>query len=202
MLEAMLAAGGEEPTLFLFAADAHPFPHPFRFPTMRRLERGDLIICEMHPKYGGYSTHVERTFSLGQPAQEYVRIYEGCLAAYRRGIGGFGPGVSVVEVMDGVKRVIEEGGFGICEAGIHGHGLSSQEYPRYRHHARVADANIFRSIEEELKAGMVFAFNIDLVDPAWRKGETGCVFAETVLITEAGCRRMHRFPMELQVIEV
>jgi hypothetical protein len=45
---------------------------------------------------------------------------------------------------------------------------------------------------------MVFAFNIDLFDPRWRNGETGCVFAETVLITDGGCRRMHAYPTEFQ----
>ena len=200
MMEAMLVGGGEEPTLFLFAADAHPFPHPFRHATTRPLEQGDLIICEMHPKYGGYFTHVERTFSLGEPDREYLRIYEGCLRAYEQGMERFKPGASIVDAMNAVKRTIEEGGFGICEAGIHGHGLSSLEYPRYRHHAAAADLNAVRSIEDELKPGMVFAFNIDLVDPAWRNGETGCVLAETVLVTEEGSRRLHSFPLGFQII--
>ena len=47
----------------------HPYPHPFRVPTMRPIEHGDMIICEMHPKFGGYFTHVERTFCLGEPEQ-------------------------------------------------------------------------------------------------------------------------------------
>ena len=49
---------------------------------------------------------------------------------------------------------------------------------------------------------MVFAFNIDLFDPKWRDGKTGCVFAETVEITKTGARRMHSFPMEFQRIAV
>ena len=83
MMQAMLANGGEEPTLFLWASDKHPYPHPFRVPTMRPLEKGDMIICEMHPKFGGYFTHVERTFCLGKPEPRYLDIYEACLAAYR-----------------------------------------------------------------------------------------------------------------------
>ena len=83
MMQAMMANGGEEPTLFLWACDRHPYPHPFRVPTMRPMERGDVIICEMHPKFGGYFTHVERTFCLGEPEAKQVEIYEGCVAAYR-----------------------------------------------------------------------------------------------------------------------
>jgi Xaa-Pro dipeptidase len=82
MMETMPANGGEEPTLFFWASDVHPF----HLSTLRPLEIGDLIICEMHPKYAGYCTHVERTFCLGEPAKEYLNIYEGCLKAYERGM--------------------------------------------------------------------------------------------------------------------
>ena len=135
MMEAMLANGGEEPTLFLWASDKHPYPHPFRVPTMRPLEKGDMIICEMHPKFGGYFTHVERTFCLGKPEPRYLDIYDACLAAYRTGLTCFKPGAKISTAMDAVRDVITGSGFGICEAGIHGHGLASLEYPRYRHHA-------------------------------------------------------------------
>ena len=40
--------------------------------------------------------------------------------------------------------------------------------------------------------GMVFAFNMDLLDPKWRGGQTGCVFAETIEITTRGARRLTR----------
>src|SRR5437588_471163 len=53
MMQTMTANGGEEPTLFLWNCDRYPYPHPFRLPTMRQMQTGDLIICEMHPKYGG-----------------------------------------------------------------------------------------------------------------------------------------------------
>ena len=165
MMEAMMANGGEEPTLFLWAADKHPYPHPFRVPTTRRLEKGDMIICEMHPKFGGYFTHVERTFCLGKPEPRYLDIYDACLAAYRRGLDLFRPGRKISEAMDAVRDTIEGSGFGICEAGIHGHGLASLEYPRYRHHALRADEGALKAIGDEFRSGMVFAMNIDLFDP-------------------------------------
>jgi Xaa-Pro aminopeptidase len=200
MMEVMLGNGGEEPTLFLWAADAHPFPHPFRLPTTRPLAEGDIIICEMHPKYGGYFTHVERTFSLGEPREEYISIYDGCLKAYWRGMELFNPGNKISETMREINKVIESLGLGICEAGIHGHGLSSLEYPRCRLHAMDADLKALDFIDDEFKPGMVFAFNIDLVNPEWRNGDTGCVFAETIVVTEGKPRRLHSFPIGFQVV--
>lgn len=200
MMDVMLSNGGEEPTLFLWASDAQPFPHPFRLPTRRPLEEGDLIICEIHPKYGGYFTHIERTFCLGEPKKEYLNIYEGCLEAYERGMQLFFPGKKITDAMNTVSKVVESRGLGICEAGIHGHGLSSLEYPRYRHHAQSADVHALKSIDDEFRPGMVFAFNIDLFDPRWKNGETGCVFAETIVVTEDGPRRLHSFPTNFQII--
>jgi len=202
MMHTMLANGGEEPTLFLFAADRHPYPHPFRVPTTRPLEKGDMIICEMHPKFGGYYTHVERTFCLGEPEPRYLDIYDACLAAYRKGLDLFKPGAKISTVMNAVRDVITGSGFGICEAGIHGHGLASLEYPRYRHHALGADEGALKAIGDEFRPGMVFAMNIDLFDPKWMNGETGCVFAETITITKDGARRMHSFSTDFQKLPV
>ena len=202
MMETMVANGGEEPTLFLWACDRYPYPHPFRLPTTRPMARGDLIICEMHPKFGGYFTHFERTFCLGEPDKKQLEIYEGCVAAYRRGLQGFGPGRKISTALEAVREEIEAHGLGICEAGIHGHGLASLEYPRYRHHAIAADREAIKMVGDEFRPGMVFAFNIDLFDPTWRDGKTGCVFAETVEITADGARRLHSFPMEFQRIAV
>ena len=202
MMSSMLSNGGEEPTLFLWACDALPYPHPFRVPTMRRMEKGDVIICEMHPKIGGYYTHVERTFSLGEALPEQRRIYDGCVAAYHEGMKNFGPGKSIAKAMNLVRDAIDELGMGICEAGIHGHGLASLEYPRYRHHAIQADQAALAKLGDAFEPGMVFAFNIDLFDPKFHGGKTGCVFAETVVITETGANRMHEYPMDFQVIPV
>jgi hypothetical protein len=102
--------------------------------------------------------------------------------------------------MGEVKKVIDDAGLGICETGIHGHGLASLEYPRYRYHALAADQAALATIGDEFLDGMVFAFNIDLFDPKWRGGSTGAVFAETVHITSTGARRLHRFSTDFQTI--
>jgi Xaa-Pro aminopeptidase len=100
--------------------------------------------------------------------------------------------------MAAVRDVVDDAGLEFCELGIHGHGLASLEYPRYRHHAIGADKQAHEVIGDHFQPGMVFAFNIDLVDPGWKSGKTGCVFADTVVITEDGCRRMHSYPTEFQ----
>lgn len=101
-----------------------------------------------------------------------------------------------------MKGEIVSRGLAICEAGIHSHGLASLEYPRYRHHAIAADREAIKVVGDRFEPGMVFAFNIDLFDPKWRDGKTGCVFAETIEITVDGAQRVHSFPMDRQKIAV
>ena len=161
-----------------------------------------MIICEMHPKYGGYYTHLERTFCLGEPGKDYMRIYDGCLKTFRRVMELCAPGIPVTELMDEAKKIIMVNRLGICEAGMHGHGLSSLEYPRFRLHAMETDRKAVSSLGAELKPGMVFALNIDLVDPNWMNGETGCVFAETIVVTKDGARWLHSYPLGLMLINI
>ncbi len=102
--------------------------------------------------------------------------------------------------MNAVSDTIQSRGLALCETGIHGHGLASLEYPRYRHHAFRADQEAIKAVGIEFQSGMVFAFNIDLFDPNWMDGQTGGVFAETIAITDTGARRMHTYPTDFQVI--
>ena len=68
--------------------------------------------------------------------------------------------------------------------------------------AKGADAPALAAIGDEFRPGMVFAMNIDLFDPKWRNGETGCVFAETIVITDDGARRLHSFSTDFQRLPV
>jgi Xaa-Pro dipeptidase len=202
MIETMIANGGEEPTLFLWAAGAMPPQHPFVVPQHRKLEAGDTIICEIHPKYAGYTTHIERTFSLGKPDPKRQAIYDGCINAYETGLARMGPGKCISEAVYAAGKSVEDRGLKLCELGIHGHGLGSLEHPRFRLHGLKADQIAIKTIGDVFVPGMVFAFNIDLFDPNWNNGETGTVFAETILITETGARRMHSFDMKLQELPI
>jgi Xaa-Pro dipeptidase len=113
-----------------------------------------------------------------------------------------GPGKCISEAVYAGGKVVDARGLKLCELGIHGHGLGSLEHPRFRLHALKADVDAIKTIGDEFVPGMVFAFNIDLFDPNWNNGETGCVFAETILITETGARRMHSFDMALQELPI
>jgi len=39
---------------------------------------------------------------------------------------------------------------------------------------------VTKVVGDKFEPIMVFAFNMDLFDPKWHEGKTGCVFAETI----------------------
>jgi hypothetical protein len=135
------------------------------------------------------------------PKTNILRSTKGVSLRIQRALEGFGPGKTISTALMAVKDEIEARGLAICEAGIHGHGLASLEYPRFRHHAIAADREAIKVIGDRFEPGMVSAFNIDLLNPKWRQGKTGCVFAETIEITATGARRMHTFPTEFQRVD-
>ena len=67
-MEAMLADGGEEPTLFLWACDRYPLPHPFRLPTTRRMDSTpEDRAADLHAAFGDPSIKAVIT-SIANPA--------------------------------------------------------------------------------------------------------------------------------------
>ena len=92
MMKAMIANGGEEPTLFLWACDALPIRIRS---ACRRRGRSRAAISSfaksirrsaaITPMSSGHSA-----LAIRKPEQR--RIYDGCVAAYEEGMKNFGPG--------------------------------------------------------------------------------------------------------------
>jgi Xaa-Pro dipeptidase len=48
--------------------------NPHAFPSERRIERGDLLIIDWGANIGGYFSDLTRTFAIGEPQDEIIRI--------------------------------------------------------------------------------------------------------------------------------
>lgn len=204
MIETLISNGGEYPTLLLWHSGREPFPHPGRFPSTRALDEGDLIVIEFHSKYGGYLTHHERTIAIGEPRQEYRYMYDTCLKCINDAAAKLYPGVKFSELEAAIRNPIREAGLGYVEAGVHGHGLESLEYPSFVFPpGRAASELVSPQVEvgtSELEAGMVVAINADLMNPSWKDGKTGTMLAETYVVTESGPHRFSKASLEFLVV--
>jgi Xaa-Pro aminopeptidase len=201
MMETMLSNGGEYPTLFLWESGPAPLPHPFFLVTDRTLQNNDLISVEVHPKYNGYLSHQERSICLGKPQKEVRHIYNVAQQCFSHALSILVPGMELEEYVTAIRQPIYDAGMNFVEAGIHGHGLESPEFPTIQ---SPLQKKLFEggkpamvNFDTKLKAGMVFALIFDLIDPNYKDGKTGAALADTILVTQTGGRRLNKYNLDI-----
>jgi Xaa-Pro aminopeptidase len=204
MLHASLANGGEEDMIWLSSAAAPP-PHGKRPPASdRRLEQGDILVCEYHAKYLGYLTGAELSVAVGEPDKKYRELHRVCYESQRNGIANMQPGRPMREAVEGFRNPIIKAGLGSVECGLHGHGLASPEFPSCMYGGIGGawhDHPYARVPEIEFAPNMVFGTASDLYDPAWND-RTGLMLGRTILITPAGPEELTGVPLDPEIIVV
>ncbi len=200
VIRAMVAQGGEYPTLVLWGCGPGPdgpgpLAHPGRFPTTRTIQAGDVIIMEMHPKYAGYVVHQERTVFVGEPRKLYRDLYDAALSAFKQSVELLTPEFSVGEPVKVLRDAIKRSGFSFREAGIQGHGLESGDPPNVGAVPFTLEACFepFPMPAFNFTPGMVVMLNIDITTPDW---STSVQLADTYVITESEPRKVTKYDLE------
>jgi Xaa-Pro aminopeptidase len=191
MVHAMLANGGELPTLFFLSAGPRLSNSSF-VPTDYRIQKGDRIIDEIEAKYGGYAAQAVSPVVLGAPDDEYKRMIDISRACFDAILSVMKPGVTFGALFDVYKRTVEEHGKGKYlwnHPMMHARGLGD-DGP-----ALLGDKDLERFSKIELQTGMTFILKPQ-VRPAEGKGRAS--LGDTVTVTESGARRLGK--RELQLI--
>jgi Xaa-Pro aminopeptidase len=162
-------------------------------PTTRTLAEGDIVMTEFHTSYGGYLTGCEKSVFIGKPPDELRRVHDVAAECMEAGIARLRPGVTVGEAADAFREPARRAGMEYIELGFHGHGLSSPEFPSCAYEPKGRDrkeapAGGVRSVV--IAENMVFATNIDIHDPAWRRDVGIMGPGETVWVTSEGPVRL------------
>lgn len=171
-------------------------------PTMRKLEKGDVMICESHVSYGGYMTAAEFSIAIGQPPKQFERLYSIMVEALQAGMEKMKPGNIIGDVLSAERAVIDKYGCGILELGIHGHGLGSPEPPKAIFMNNVEEnAPANKRVTKEqwetvLEENMVFGTNGDIFDPEWRD-DVGVMFGDCMIIGRDGPELLVNTPQTL-----
>jgi Xaa-Pro aminopeptidase len=136
------------------------------------LRPGSGVSFDFGAVVDGYCSDFGRTVHVGDPSDEYVRVYDTVMAAQAAGISAVRPGVAASAVHAACRAVIVEAGLGDWFRHRTGHciGLDVHEHP-------------FISEEDDtpLEAGMTFT-----IEPSvFRPGHYG-VRVEDVVLCEAG----------------
>ena len=168
-------------------------------PTTRPLQKGDIILAEVHTQYGGYIVHAEKSLFLGDPPKELERVHAIAVDALAQGTAAMKPGVALKDVWAAFHKPVKEAGFDWLELGFHAHGITSPEYPTFISQGKAQAEQV--SLQAvglggiQLRENMVFGQNVDVHDPKWRN-DVGVIVGDTVVITKDGARQLVNVPLE------
>jgi Xaa-Pro aminopeptidase len=134
----------------------------------------------------GYCSDFGRTIHVGEPSEEYRRVYEMVMAAQAAGIAAVRPGVRAAEVTAATRQVIVDGGYGEWFRHRTGHciGLDVHELP----YISEEDAT-------QLEEGMTFTIEPSVFWP----GHVGVRVEDVILCTADGGRKLNEHPTTMVV---
>ncbi len=166
------------------SGDTSSIPHGK--PQNRPLQKGFFTI-DFGAKYQGYCSDTTRTFCIGKPDAEMVRIYNTVLEAQKAGIAAAKGGIIGWEVDAAARQVIEDAGYGEFFGHNFGHslGLDVHEPP-----------NAARTEQRPLPVGAVISAEPGIYIP----GKYGVRIEDVLYLTEDGNEDITLLPKELIVL--
>jgi Xaa-Pro aminopeptidase len=195
MVHAMLANGGELPTLFFLSAGPGITNSSF-VPTDYRIQKDDRLIDEIEAKYAGYAAQAVAPAVIGTPDDEFVKMTELSRACFDAILGAMKPGVTFGTLFDLYRDTVEQKGNGKylwSHPVMHARGLGD-DGP-----ALLGDKDLERFSKIELQTGMTFILKPQ-VRPVQGKGRAS--LGDTVTVTENGARRLGKRELKLIVKKI
>ena len=159
--------------------------HPHGLMGDRLPENGNSIEVAFGALVYTYESESEHTFLYGEPSKQTISYFNAMYAAWKAGIDAAKPGVTCASVNEASLNAIREAGYEQFLRHRMGHGKGLQE-----HEAPWVEAGDFTI----LKPGMIISDEPGLYVP----GYGGFRHSDTLVITETGCRRMTKYPRELE----
>jgi len=78
----------------------------------RRMQKGDIIVCELTPSYRGQLAQICRTIVLGEAPALLREKYDLVSTAMRAGFAAANPGAAMADVCAAINTVLEAEGYG------------------------------------------------------------------------------------------
>ena len=160
---------------------------PHHMTSERVIQPGDSVVCDFGALLNHYYSDITRTVHIGEPSDEYRRVYDTVLRANRAALAAAGPGVPCQEVDLAARAVITEAGYG--EYFIHrvGHGLGLDVHE---------DPYMVEGNEMPLRPGMVFSDEPGIYIP----GRFGVRVEDILVCTDDGAESLNHVNRELVVM--
>lgn len=159
---------------------------PHGNPGPRILDRDEFLLVDFGGVVDGYPADITRTFCLGRPSADMLRLHEVVQQANEAARRIAAPGVTCGQVDQAARDVIEAAGYGayFTHRTGHGLGLEGHELPQ-----------IAANVAVPLEVGMVFTIEPGIYLP----NLGGVRIEDDVVITTRGCESLTSFPRGWQV---
>lgn len=201
LADACLENGGQLDLPFISSAPmeaAEPgTPLPWKLPSSRTIESGDVVTTEISASVDGYATQIHRPYAVGEgPTDTYRDLFDVAETANRDIIDALQPGNTARDAADAMGA-IESSRFKVYDVLVHGYGSA------YRHpFIGIEQSNYWPGADDSLteswtfEPGMVIVVQPNVVTENER---AGLQFGTTVLIEEDGPRNLQSYPAEFHV---
>ena len=159
--------------------------------TERVMQTGDPLTIEIGAPYRRYHAVAVHSGHLGEPSPELRALYNGLRDGLEAGLEAIRPGQPVAKVAATYVDQLESQG--LARRGRHvGYGIGIGYPPTWLDNLRIKETD-----PHVLAPGMTFF----LFAGALTKDRGRCLYlGEPVAVTEKGCERLSRLPLEMRVV--
>lgn len=119
----MIIGGAEKYSFETITAFGANSAQPHHHPSDKKLDKDELILVDMGAKYKGYCSDMTRTFCLGDPGEQLVRVYQIVKEAQEYAIKYIKAGMTCHEADALAREYITANGYGECFGHSFGHGV-------------------------------------------------------------------------------
>ena len=127
-LSARLVAEGHDKVNFAIVAAGENAASPHHHAGPRRIEKGDIVLCDFGGTMDGYCSDITRCIHLGPPPPDIAEAYAVLHEAQRAGVAAGTVGVPCEEVDRATRRIIDDAGYGQYFVHRTGHGIGMEEH--------------------------------------------------------------------------
>ncbi|WP_312910248.1 M24 family metallopeptidase [Natronosalvus caseinilyticus] len=198
LADACAKAGGALGATFISSApqeSAGPGePLPWKQPSARTVEEGDVVTTEISAGFRGYKTQIHRPYVVdSEPSREYADAFAVARETYDGILDALQPGNTARDVADAMAP-LEHSPYKNYDVLVHGYGSG------YRHpFIGVEESNYWPGIDDSLtetwtfEPGQVIVVQPNVATPDER---VGLQFGTTVVIREDGPENLQTYPAE------
>jgi methionyl aminopeptidase len=172
----------------------HGIPGPYK------LKDGDIVNVDVTPILNGYYGDTSKTFYVGTPSRDAVKIVRVAAESLARGIAQVKPGNTLGDIGYAIQHYAEGQGCSVVREFVgHGVGFDFHEPPQVLHYGRKGEGIV-------LVPGMVFTIepminlgkkDLRVLEDDWTvvtlDRSLSAQFEQTLAVTENGCRSLTPF---------